>query len=107
MDVFFLVMAFILVVSLALPRAWLHGLGLLGCAGLLWHAVDIQDMPFVIVQIACLITHIIGMVAYGLRRKLTNLKLANLSRAEMARLSNNDSQDGCPTIGARNAQKGR
>jgi len=67
MQIVWIVVSLVLAGSLALPRAWLHGIGIVCCWLLLCHALELGDPAFVIVQIACIAANVIGLVAHGLR----------------------------------------
>ena len=73
MTAFWVCVGLVLAGSLTLPRAWLHGIGIVGCGLLLWHAVELGDPAFVIVQIACIVFHAAGLMLWTLGRKLAKL----------------------------------
>ena len=80
MEIVWIVVSLVLAGSLMLPRAWLHAVGIVGCSLLLWHAIELGDPPFVIVQIAFLVVNVAGLVACGVRRKLANLPRSEIER---------------------------
>ena len=71
MQSVWIVVSLVLAGSLALPRAWLHSIGIVGCSLLLWHAIELGDPAFVIVQFACIVFHAAGLMLWTLGRKLS------------------------------------
>jgi len=62
MEVAALVASIFLVVSLALPRWWLHAVGVANCAVLLVRAVQIGEVSFIVMQVCCLAMNAVGVV---------------------------------------------
>jgi len=66
MDVFWIVVAAALAVSLALPRFWLHAVGIVGSVLLAVHAaVNLEDAAFVVLQLACVAANCVGLLRWA------------------------------------------
>ena len=65
MQIVWIVVSLVLAGSLALPRVWLHAVGIVGCSLLLWHAIELRDPAFVIAQVAFVLANVAGLVKYG------------------------------------------
>ena len=67
MNVFYVIVSVCLGLSLMLPRLWLHVVGVVGCAILLWHALELWDPAFIVIQVICVAVNAIMFIRESLR----------------------------------------
>jgi len=68
MNVFYVIVSICLGLSLMLPRLWLHLIGVIGCAILLWHALELWDPAFIAIQAICVAANAGMFLREALRR---------------------------------------